>query len=174
MKTRLGMAIPIVLTFVVVIMVFGFSIVQLRTESKRLNLLTFHYLKANMMAQAGIQHAMMKIRLCPDEAFEAAARQYGICPLNDNPPSASGSGNKDLMNIFISDMNCSNLNISGAEGWGYEVKNIETKAAFRKQNRLVTVVEITAEGWAVEGRGNLQKRTETVKKTISIFKNNTG
>ena len=48
--------------------------------------------------------------------------------------------------------------------------SIQAKAAVRKANKLVTLVEITAEGWADEGRGGLGVRHETVKKTVSIFK----
>jgi len=128
------------------------------------------------MAQAGIQHAMMKIRLFPDEAFEAAARQFGICPLNNSPNLAAGrekSGPSDLMDHFISDLKCSDLNVPGTSGWGYEVKSIIAKSAFRKDNKLVTVVEITSEGWAIEDAGGLKKRTEIVKKTVSIFKSTT-
>ena len=168
-----GIAIPVVLTFVFVICIFAFTIIKSRTESKFSNLVTFHYLKAHLMAQAGIQHAMMKIRLFPDEAFEAAARQFGICPLNNSPNLGVGGemrGPTDLMTHFISDLKCSDLNVPGTSGWGYEVKSIIAKSAFRKGNKLVTVVEITSEGWALEGAGGLSKRTEVVRKTVSIFK----
>ncbi len=170
-KSR-GIAIPVVLTFVIVLLVFGFTILRSRTAVKFSNLLNFHYLKANMMAEAGIQHAMMKIRLCPDEAFEAAARQFGICPMNDEAAGGSpGGGQTDLMETFISDIRCDDLGGADTSGWGYRITRVDTKAAFRKANRLVTVVEITSEGWAVEGRGGLQTRREIVKKTVSITKN---
>lgn len=166
-----GIAIPLVLTFIVVISLFAFTIIRMRTESKFTNLVTFHYLKAHLMAQSGIQHAMMKIRLFPDEAFEAAARQYGICPMNDGASLSGGGGNPDLMNHFISDMVCTSLGVPGTDGWGYQVKKIETKTAFRKDNKLITVVEIFSEGFAIEGKGGLNKRTELVRKTVSIVKN---
>jgi hypothetical protein len=166
------MVIPLVLTFVGVLLLFAFAMMRSRVETKFESLVTFHYQKAHLMAQSGIQHAMMKIRLCPDEAFEAAARQFGICPLNDNAGSGSGGGNRDLMQTFISDMKCDDLGVAGTSGWGYRVVDIVTKAAKRQDNRLVTVVEIEAEGWAIEGRGSLDKRTEVVKKTVSIVKSN--
>ena len=169
-RSSAGIVLPIVLTFVVVLMVFSFAMMQARKESRQENLMTFHYWKAHLMAQSAIQHAMMKIRLCPDEAFEAAARKFGICPLNDNASGGAAGGNSDLMDTFISDIRCDDLGVSDTGGWGYQVKNIETKAAHRNDNKLVTVVEIEAEGWAIEGRGRLNKRTEVVKKTISIFK----
>lgn len=164
------MAIPIVIVFVIVIMIFSFAMLRSRNASKNANLTGFHFLAAKYMAQAGIQHAMMKIRLCPDEAFEAAACQYGICPLNDTGtvPSASGNGPKHLMDVFISDMKAAS--IGGIGGNGYEIKSIVTKSAFRRLNKLVTVVEITCDGWAPEGRQGRGVRHETVTKTVSIFK----
>lgn len=164
------MMLPLVLTFTIVIMLFAFAMMRSRVETRFANLSTFHYQKAHYMAQSGIQHALMKIRMCPDEAFEAAARQFGICSLNDNAATGAGGGSKDLMNIFISDMNCTDLGVTGTTGWGYTVVDIVTKAAMRKDNRLVTVVEIEAQGWAIEGRSKLDKRTEVVKKTVSIVK----
>lgn len=167
-----GLVLPLVLVVVTILMLFAFAMMRTRVESKFENLVTFHYLKAHMMAQSGIQHAMMKIRLCPDEAFEAAARQFGICPLSDNA-SGGGGGNTDLMQTFISDLKCDDLGVAGTSGWGYKVVDIVTKKAVRKDNQLVTVVEIESLGWAIEPRGKLSKREEVVKKTISIFKSGT-
>ncbi len=171
-RNRNGMAIPVVMTFILVLSVFLFSILKMRTETKQSNIVTFHYLKAHLMAQSAIQHVMIKIRLFPDEAFEAAARQFGICPMNDNPNLTAGTGNGDLMNHFTSDVVSTeaDLGVPGIAGWGYKISKVETKAAFRKNNKLVTVVEIFAEGWATEEAGGLKKRTEIVRKTVSIVK----
>lgn len=166
---RRGLAIPIVLTFVVVVMIFSIAIGKVRTASKFGNLITFHYLKANYMAQSGIQHAMMKIRVCPDEAFEAAARQFGLCPLNDGN-TTPGTKNNGLMDAFMADLNSTSAGNNIPTGWGYRVTKIETKAAVRKANQLVTLVEITCDGWADEGKGGLGVRHEIVTKTVSIFK----
>jgi len=168
-RARRGIVIPVVLTFSVVVFVFAWSMIRSRTASKLSNLVSFHYLKGSQMAEAGIQHAMLKIRLFPDEAFEAAARQFGLCPMGGSV-TASGNGNPDLMQAFIADMKCEALNIPGTEGWGYKVTAIDTKAAFRKNNKLVTVIEITSEGWALDKRGDLGTRKEVIKKTVSIFK----
>ncbi|MBI3037980.1 hypothetical protein HYY75_02860 [bacterium] len=171
-SSQAGMVLPLVLVFVIVLSLFVFSMLYSRTETRQKNLITFHYLKAHYMAQSGIQHAMMKINLLPDEAFEAAARQYGICALDDNPSltGVGGGGNSDLMDLFTSDLRSDDLGVPETSGWGYEVKKIKTIAAHRKGNRMVALIEIESHGWAIEGRGKLQKRTEIVKKSISVTK----
>ena len=82
------MAIPLVMGFCFLATVFVFMMSTIRVEDKRQNLMTFQQLKAYYLAQAAIQHALLKVRILPNEVYDASALARGLCPFVVDPRDA--------------------------------------------------------------------------------------
>lgn len=71
-RPRRGVAIPLVAGFCFLAVVFGIMMAVIRVEDKRQNLMGFQQLKAYFLAQAAIQHALLKVGSCPTRSTTRA------------------------------------------------------------------------------------------------------
>jgi len=178
-KSRRGMAIPIVLLFCFCTLIYAGTVIYLRKEVKQENVINVNFLQANFLAQSAVQHALLKFRLLPQEAYDAGVVQQGFCPFWGIQPGTETTGpNKTgvAMDIFRSDCNTtwkswdsSLTGISNAE-WKYEIASLQVISAFTDASarEMVQTVQITAVGSVRDDRGGRGWRHEEMKKTIEI------
>jgi hypothetical protein len=162
-RSRRAVAIPMVMGFAFLAGVFVVTIMSIRVEDKRQNLMTFQQLKSYYMAQAAIQHALLKIRILPNEVYDVSALSRGICPLLVEPPDSDGTVLwPDGLDYFISDITTDGsagvggipLQLAGTESasWSYRIDEARALTTFMKiadaanKKRKVNVLELDAVG----------------------------
>ncbi|MBF0545088.1 MAG: hypothetical protein HQM08_11665 [Candidatus Riflebacteria bacterium] len=181
---RKGMAIAIVLMFVFSTLIFAGAMFFFRKEVKRENLLMFNDLQSDFVAQAGIQHARMKIEIFSQELFESGSVQMGFCPFKalisgETPP---GVTKKSIagMEILREDCTCKDLPFSNfgepeidqmiLRQWKYEVASLSALSLFTELNarQRTQVVSVVASGTTVDPKGNLGPKIEKLIRTIQL------
>ncbi len=177
---RRGIAIPVVLLFCFCTLVYAGAVIYFRKEVKQENMINVNFLQANFLAQSAVQHALLKFRVLPQEAYDAGVIQQGFCPFWGIPKdsvSAIGTNKTDAaMEIFRSDCNTTNMPWSGSltgitnAEWKYEVASLQVIAAFTDTaaREMVQTVQIIAVGSVRDDRGGRGWRHEEMKKTIEI------
>ncbi|MBI3039777.1 hypothetical protein HYY75_12160 [bacterium] len=189
---RRGMAIPMSLLFVTVAITLLFSMTTSRTTVKKQNLSSYTQKKAYYMAMGGIQHALLKLRVLPREAYQAGALARGICPFFSTFGNQQVSTetpilykNNVAMDIFMSDLHSSSppggpggvplsFNFKqGETGWGYKitkftVSNYYTETQGTEAGTVYQVCHIEAMGYANDPRDSIASRTEFVSKQVKL------
>lgn len=190
---RRGMAIPLVMGFCFLAAVFLGSLSSTRVQDKRQNLITFQQLKAYYMAQGAIQHALLKIRILPNEVYDASALARGVCPFIVDPendglaiPEDQDHPLKLALEDFVSDVNTEELelelNSDGEQAdWSYAIVEAKALTTFTKADSddsgaatKVNVIELVAEGViqdkleTKDGAANSKERRERVVKVVEI------
>lgn len=189
---RRGQAIPLVMGFCFLSVVFVFAITTVRVEDKKQNLMTFQQLKAYYMAQGAIQHALLKIRILPNETYDVSALSRGHCPLLIEPPDAPMDPAWDGgLTYLISDINTASLGLqlTGAgqetQNWSYTIESARALTTFMKtgdaedagtsmDRRKVNVLELVALGTIQDkhisnvGGADAKSRSERVTKIVEI------
>lgn len=191
-RARDGVAIPLVMGFAFLAGVFIVMMSTIRVEDKRQTLLTFQQLKAYYMAQAAIQHALLKVRILPNESYDASALARGICPFVKEPQQGDGPDKfTDALDTFISDINTDaatdGLPLVLAEDaestWTYKIESAKALTTFTKSvdpsepARAVNVIEFKAVGYIedkLKSEGDERRRWETVEKVVEITRNPAG
>jgi len=176
---RSGMAIPMIIIFIVFMGIFIGSMTYNRVTLKRQTKTTFEYLAAHYMAQSALQHMSLKLRLLPNEAYDASALSLGLCPFNSagEVPAAAPNVFDGSLNVFRGDVSTVTDPDGGAGpviqgyplgtgtdgaldsfdgtasdiavGWGYQVTRANALTAFTSGTTRVLVIEVQAEGRAV-------------------------
>ncbi|NLI75442.1 MAG: hypothetical protein GX442_03230 [Candidatus Riflebacteria bacterium] len=179
---RQGIAVVLVLTFVVCTLSLAIGMFSFRKEVKQANVSNVNFLQANFLAQAGVQHALLKCRILPQEAYDSGMAFQGYCPLQAVLAGGSptrGTSSARAMEIFISDCNStdvpwdprisSDLGLNLAD-WKYEVASMTVIAAFTNtdQKLFVLTSQIIASGTVIEHRGGRGPRCERMVKTIEL------
>ena len=83
MKNKRGFAVPIVLIFATILAVVGTFIYKNTRQYGAQTLSSNSQLQAHFLARAGLQHAMLKIKLLNRELYDAALLSQGLNPLFD-------------------------------------------------------------------------------------------
>ncbi len=78
-------AIPLVILFSVVIMIFAFMLISSNVQSKKQRSSTLLTTKANFMAQGGLQHFKLKYKLMPQLMFDCGRLYMGFSPAYNLP-----------------------------------------------------------------------------------------
>ncbi len=181
-QNRTGLALPLVLTFVVCIMVFASALVYFRKESKQQNLSNLHFLQANFMAQSAIQMMLLKLSAFPQEACDAGVLSLGYCPFRGiiagSNLTAAGSGNPQALKEFFSDCNTTKFpwkvtSVDSSTG-KFAVTDFKVISAFTNpgERQLVISAQIKALGEATLNRGKMETRKEEMTKTVKLTREN--
>lgn len=183
---RRGMAIPLVLLFAMVFSVFMFSVISTRTNVRKQTLASHTQKKAYYMAMGAIQHALLKLRLFPREAYKAGSLSRGVCPYFNvrDGQLVAGNGTRfypQAMEIFKSDIKSttvpfafsSNSEFSGPQPWRYEISSFSvltyfTKTSGSEAGMIREVAVITCMGYAFDPRDSQQERKEFVEKQVEL------
>lgn len=83
MMKRKGFAVPIVLIFATVLAVIGTFVFKNTRQYGAQTRTNLSQLQAHFLAQAGLQHAMLKVKLLNRELYDAALLSQGLNPLFD-------------------------------------------------------------------------------------------
>lgn len=184
-RGRRGVAIIIVLTFITGTLAFATAMFFFRKEVKQQNVTNVNFLQANFLTQAAVQHALLKCRILPQEAYDSGMALQGFCPLQavvaGGTPSRGTSSDR-AMGIFISD--CTSDPAAGIpwdariqsdlgldlNDWQYEVASMSVLAAFTKpaEKLFILTSQIIASGTVIERRGGRGPRSELMTKTIEL------
>ena len=183
-RNRGAFSIPMVVLFCSIMVIVLIAFIQTRVNMKQQTKVNFRQLKAHYLAQAGIQHALLKLRILPNESYEAACLERGICPFVPSGTTASAGGTADprLLVEFCSDVNSTNYPISGSEflNWKYSCSQPDMPdplvdngmKALMAQNsgtERVHAVEIISIGTASTSfKGVMVDTTDIVKRTVKI------
>ena len=182
-RSKRGLALPLVLAFVVCVMVFTASLVYFRKESKQQNLTNIHFLQANFLAQSAIQMMMLKLSAFPQEACDAGVLSLGYCPfrgiiagsaLEPSPGNANPQGLQD----FFSDCNSNRFpwKVPGiTQGdWKFTTTDFKVISAYTNpdERQLVISAQTTAVGEAILRRGGMDVRKEEMIKTVKLTREN--
>ncbi|MBF0503151.1 MAG: hypothetical protein HQM09_23695 [Candidatus Riflebacteria bacterium] len=186
---RKGMAIPLVLLFAMVFSVFMFSVVSTRTTVRKQSLASQTQKKAYYMAMGAIQHALLKLRLFPREAYKSGSLARGVCPyfnLHEGGAAISSTvaaNNVYLqaMSIFQSDINSTSVpfrfstetEFSGAHPWRYEISSFSvstyyTKTSGTEAGMIREVATVKCMGYSYDIRDSQQERIEYVEKQVEL------
>lgn len=172
--TRRGFSIPMVVLFCAIMVLVLMAFIQTRMNMKSQTKVSFRQLKAHYLAQSGIQHALLKLRILPNESFEAACVARGICPFVPTGGTANPSTllQPALLDHFRSDVNTTSHPISDASfnQWAY---NCESLKAIMAQNEGATArvhaVEITVTGTAhTNFKGVMVDTVDEVRRVVKI------
>ncbi|MBI3890079.1 MAG: hypothetical protein HY303_00960 [Candidatus Wallbacteria bacterium] len=182
-RMRRGFAIPLVVIFCGLMTFMVYYMTRTRLEAKRQNVTQFNALQAHYLAQGAIQHALLKFRVLPTEAYAATALARGLCPFHVAPPGstpATGAGKTpDALTTFVEDCNFDAvpLQITGPEfaGWHCEIGSSEAITSFTSGTETVNVVEIEAVGIVpqfvknpITGEWKSNQYTDKVGKTVQV------
>ncbi len=191
--TRKGIAIPVVVLFVLVVSTYLFSLIYTRTEVRKQGITNINQRQAYYMAMGGVQQALLKIRLLHREAYDAGSLARGICPFfnpyGNNLVAAdisAGTKTDKAKNIFLFDLNSgivpiTILNDGGAEfampnddqfTWGFEVNDMEVTTYYTSADdgSVKQVAKITVLGSAYDPRVNLEGTRELVTKSVELHR----
>lgn len=83
MRNRSGFAVPIVLVFATILAILGTFIYKNTRQYGSQTRSSNSQLQAHFLARAGLQHAMLKIKLLNRELYDAALISQGLNPLFD-------------------------------------------------------------------------------------------
>ncbi len=192
---RRGMAVPLAFAVLVMLGVFLGIMTYNRLTMKRQTKTTFEYLRAYYMAQGGLQHALLKLRVLPNEAYDASCISTGVCPFFTGESPGHGDSTDDLWKVYMQEI-CTDKEEYGPGGadflarhfyplkppadsgidpafWGYCVDLEKSKALSLYTNpstrERVMVLELTIRGWGPAfAEGVSAKRFEIVKKIVEI------
>jgi len=78
-----GIAVPVVLAFIIAMASFGMFIFHTMRQQNRQNLTNFNQLQAQFIARAGMEHALLKVKFLQRELYDAACLAQGRNPLFD-------------------------------------------------------------------------------------------
>ena len=176
---RRGMAIPLIVCFIVFMGIFLGSMVYNRINIKRQTKTTFEYLAAHYMAQSALQHMYLKLRLLPNEAYDTSSVALGLCPFDRSGTVGSvGVKSVEPMKVMTGDV-CTVADVDGEfpsltnsrrgyplndgtsddlkafddDGWGYRMVAANAVTAHTKDKKRILVIELEAEGFAVKIAG---------------------
>jgi len=181
-SNRRGVAIIIVLTFITGTLAFATAMFYFRKEVKQQNVVNVNFLQANFLSQSAVQHALVKCRILPQEAYDSGMALQGFCPLQaviaGQTPSR-GTPSARAMEIFIGDCNTTAIpwdsRIQSDFGidlndWKYQVASMTVIAAFTNvvDKEFVLTSQIIASGTVIERRGGRGARSELMTKTIEL------
>lgn len=184
MKRR-GLAIPLVMLFVICTLALAGGMFDFRRQVKQQNVSNYNFLQANFLAQAAVQDVLLKCRILPQEAYDAGMALQGYCPfqavLSGSTPT-SGTKSPEPMQIFISDCRSFGTNRVDwhpqliadmgiqADDWKFEVASMTIIAAFTDlvKREFVLTAQIEASGTVNDLRGGRGTRTEVMRKTIEL------
>ncbi|HNV71498.1 MAG TPA: hypothetical protein PKO06_17470, partial [Candidatus Ozemobacteraceae bacterium] len=179
-KQRKGMAIAVVLLFVTCTLAFAGAMFYFRKEVKQQNVINFDFLQANFLAQAAIQHVLLKAHILPQEAYDSGVIMRGFCPLqaviSGTTANAGTQKTPYPMQIFYSDCNTASrpwiLSFSGVtpSDYEYRVASMVVIGAFTDTDKLemIQTIQITAHGTIRNLRGGRGDRTEVMTKTLEL------
>lgn len=178
-----GIAMPLLLTFVFCIMVLTVALVYFRKESKQQNLVNFHFLQANFLAQSAIQMMMLKLSAFPQEACDAGVLSLGCCPFRgiiagSTLTANAAAGNPQGLKELYSDCNTTKFpwKVPGinANDWKFAVTDFKVISAFTNpgERQLVISAQTKAVGEATMHRGKMETRKEEMLKTIKLTREN--
>lgn len=182
---RRGVAIIIVLTFILGTLAFATAMFFFRKEVKQQNVTNVNFLQANFLSQAAVQHALLKCRILPQEIYDSGMSSRGYCPLQAviaGETPAPGTKSFKGMRIFIDDCTSDptkgipwDSRIQSSLGldlndWKYQVASMDVIAAFTQvdEKLFVLTAQIVASGTIIERRGGRGARTELMTKTIEL------
>lgn len=188
-RSQNGLAIAMVMFFVIIILTFFYTMIFSRAERTRQTKLSFQYLRAHYLAQGAIQHALLKIRMLPNECFYASCLQKGICPFDpllSGTPAVGTKFDDDTSSpiaMFKQDVSSTDFPIRSTgfdySQWHYEIPSLRAVTIFRRQGSsagtaaTVHVLEILARA-TIEDKlyhataTDSGQRTEMVKKVVEI------
>ncbi len=183
MLFKRGIALPLILTFVICIMVFAVSLVYFRKESKQQNLANLHFLQANFLAQSAIQMMILKLSAFPQEACDAGVLSLGCCPFRgiiagSNLTGDAATGNPQALKDFYSDCNTTRFpwKVPGinAADWKFAVTDFKVISAFTNpdERQLIISAQTKAVGEATMRKGNMETRKEEMLKTVKLTREN--
>lgn len=184
---RSGIAIPLVVIFCGVMAILVYTLTQTRIEQKRQNITQFNALQAHYLAQGAVQHALLKFRVLPTEAYAATALARGLCPFHVAGPGTKlipGTGKTpEALDAFVKDIN-SDRQEGGVDlafksdefkKWHYGIVNSRAITSFTTGTETVNVVAIEAVGWVpmwlkdpLSGDWDSKLYEDRVKKTVEI------
>lgn len=187
-NSKKGMAVPVVLMFCFCTTVMAISMFYFRTESKQQNLVNFHFLQVNFLAQSAVQHMLLKLSAFPQDAYDAGVLSLGYCPFRGiqfGEGVPAGIAEQEALERFASDCNTQKIrwNIPAtiavpgappitfdASQWSYRVEQIEIVNAYFEplEKRNVLTTQIVAIGESTFERGQLGDRTEQLTKTVQL------
>ena len=108
-------------------------------------------LQARLAATAGMQHALLKLRLLKKDAYAAAALYRGQCPFVPVGVAASvGRPAREPLSVFRQDLKSTDAAAitntwAGLSGLSYEVA-LTPRMADQRRDERVTALSITATG----------------------------
>lgn len=165
-----------VVIFCTLILLALIAFVWTRISMKQQAVITFRQVRAHYMAQSGIQHALLKLRILPNESYDAAAVARGICMSlrGSTAPSGPFTPQPAFLTEFMSDINTNTYPINGAwaadfPNWRYETTTFRAVMANRESDTRTHAVEIEVEGSAEVGfKGVATTTTDIVKRTVKV------
>lgn len=152
MRRRAGFSIPLVLLFCTITVLLVMVFVNARVSASAQNKNAFARLKAHYIAQAAVQHALLKLRILPGESFNAAMLAKGICPFLPvgTAPTGNGPPTTDPQTVFLDDVNSASWPIPGSwtefDAWSYDAVDIKPIMAETKGSERIHAVEIRGHG----------------------------
>ena len=148
---RRGVAIWVVICVCSVLFILLFAFVSQRVGVKRQARHSFIALQAQWVAQAAVQHAMLKFRVLPTEGYDASALARGVCPFYvDMAEATPGTVDAGPLEVFRSDVNTDDFPLDGFPDWSYDVVELNALNSFNRGNYRVHVVQIRVQGRVVE------------------------
>jgi hypothetical protein len=178
MKRRGGFSIPLVLLFCTISVMFLLVFVNARVSGSGQNKMAFAKLQAHYIAQAAVQHALLKVRILPNESYNAGLLLIGACPFIPVNTAFSGGGTPQTAfhEMFIGDVNSTRYPIPGSEfsGWSYTASDIKPlMAQTTGDNQRVHAVEIHGAGIAhVKVKGVQLDVADEVIRTVKVARKN--
>lgn len=182
-QNREGLALPLVLAFVICVMVLATSLVFFRKESKQQNLTNVHFLQANFLAQSAIQMMMLKLSAFPQEAADAGVLSLGYCPFRgiiagsgiaESPANANPLG----LEQFFADCNTASfpwkIPLANVGDWKCGVTEFKVISVYTNpaERQLVISAQTKAVGEAKMQRGGMDIRKEEMIKTVKLTRQN--
>jgi len=176
-----GFAVPVVIIFVFCALTFAGAMYFFRKEVKQQNVVNVNFLQANFLAQGAIQHALLKVKILPQETFDAGVIQLGLCPfrgvVSGGTAVTTGPNRSNMaLNMFRSDISTAsrpwkitNTDFTPAN-WNYKVSSFTVIAAYADpaKKELVQTIRIIALGTVIDPKGGRGSRTEEMVKTIEV------
>ena len=190
-NSRLGMAVPLVLLFVIMTTILLFSMMFNRTATRKQSLASYTQKQAYYMAVGGIQHALLKLRLLHREAYDAGAVARGVCPFftprdNEIVTAVGTQKSSKALDFFRADLDSRadtlQMQLKGGEfpipdaagqEWYYEVTKLfvstyHTSTTGADAGLVKEVAVIEAMGYAYDPRDKVFQRKEFVTKTVEM------
>ncbi|MBF0406824.1 MAG: hypothetical protein HQM10_05700 [Candidatus Riflebacteria bacterium] len=184
-SSKNGMAVPLTLLFCVIFMTFLFTLSTFRSRVKKQSLASHTQKKAYYMAMGGIQHALLKLRILPRDAYAASSLYRGVCPFfnprgnsliaTDTTPT---NFYPQALEMFRSDLNSASMPwsfkelTSGPHPWRYEVSSFSISSFYTNTDTDLGLTRETATikvmGYAFDERDSNQDRIEYIEKQVEI------